>query len=100
MAEDSFILLDALEEDQQYMNGLCVEIGSGSGIVSTFVANMGAVCICTDINKYAVEATAETAKQNKVHLDVVCTNLLDPLRPGVVDVLCFNPPYVETDDDE
>lgn len=41
-AEDTFALMDALEEDAKEIANatLCVEIGSGSGCVSAFVAQM------------------------------------------------------------
>ena len=103
MSEDSFILLDALEADEDYIKraALCVEIGSGSGVVSTFVAMMGGFVVCTDINGHAARATVSTAEQKVVSLNPVLANLLDPFRlTGKVDILCFNPPYVETGEQE
>ncbi|GAA52785.1 eRF1 methyltransferase catalytic subunit mtq2 [Clonorchis sinensis] len=55
-SEDSFLFLDALEADVNFLKSVkpCVslEVGSGSGIISTFLcnANLG-VCfhICTDV---------------------------------------------------
>jgi release factor glutamine methyltransferase len=103
MAEDSFILLDALEQDQHEVQraALCVEIGSGSGVVSTFIAMMtSGLVLCTDINAHAARATVSTARQNKVDIEPVLANLLDPIRTPQIDILCFNPPYVETYNDE
>ncbi|KAL1406917.1 S-adenosylmethionine-dependent methyltransferase [Vanrija albida] len=110
-AEDSFILLDALEADAAVLRdlkpALAVEIGSGSGIASTFVATMlgdDEVCILsTDINKYASDATKRTAAANDVYLNPVLSDLLTGLKPritGKVDLLIFNPPYVETEETE
>lgn len=110
-AEDSFILLDALEADAAVLRdlkpALAVEIGSGSGIASTFIASMlgdDEVCILsTDINKYAADATKRTAAANDVYLNPVLSDLLTGLKPriaGKIDLLIFNPPYVETEETE
>lgn len=110
-AEDSFILLDALEADAGALRAarpaLALEIGSGSGIASTFVATMfpaGDVCVLsTDINAHAADATRRTAAANGVHLNPILANLVDPLQQrvaGKVDLMLFNPPYVETENDE
>ncbi|KXJ12877.1 methyltransferase N6AMT1 [Exaiptasia diaphana] len=109
-AEDSFLLLDALEKDAQYLKerspSLCVEVGSGSGVVITFLASiLGSCCsyIATDINTKATECTKQTASANGYLVDAIATNLVDCLLPrlhGHVDVLIFNPPYVVTPSEE
>ncbi|WWD22806.1 hypothetical protein CI109_107300 [Kwoniella shandongensis] len=107
-AEDSFILLDALEADAEELRHakpiICVEIGSGSGIASTFLSNLlgasSSLVISTDINHYACQATARTAQANDTTLNPVLCNLVDPLMPRLenkIDILLFNPPYVPTD---
>ncbi|KIR52034.1 hypothetical protein I315_05324 [Cryptococcus gattii Ru294] len=91
-AEDSFILLDALELDAHDLRrmhpSVCVEIGAGSGVVSAFMSNLlGHGNSCTYITI----------------LDPIRCNLVDPLLPRLaekVDVLLFNPPYVPTDNEE
>ncbi|WVW81635.1 hypothetical protein I302_103630 [Kwoniella bestiolae CBS 10118] len=106
-AEDSFILLDALELDAQLIRGdkptICVEIGSGSGIVSTFLSQLvgpsSSLVLSTDINRYACEVTLRTAKANQISLNPILCHLLDPLSSRLrnkVDILVFNPPYVPT----
>ncbi|KAL9934002.1 hypothetical protein V8E36_007084 [Tilletia maclaganii] len=156
-AEDTFILLDALEQDQEALRGqtafiryadgkavektpedafllplpkrprLCVEIGSGSGCVSAFIAKIAGssqtAILSLDVNPRAADATQRTGKANDVHLEVVQTSMLSSFharprtvrqsgakadqvdsRPqdqhGLIDLLVFNPPYVPTTEEE
>ncbi|OWT40183.1 hypothetical protein J008_02329 [Cryptococcus neoformans] len=110
-AEDSFILLDALELDAQDLRrmnpSVCVEIGAGSGVVSAFMSNLlgheNSFVISTDINLQACQATTRTGRANNTILDPIQCNLVDPLLPRLsekVDILLFNPPYVPTDNQE
>uniref|UniRef100_A0A7M4F5E1 Methyltransferase HEMK2 n=1 Tax=Crocodylus porosus TaxID=8502 RepID=A0A7M4F5E1_CROPO len=102
-AEDTYLLLDALELDAVE---ICLEVGSGSGVVSTFLASIvgpKALYICTDINPTAAFCTMETALLNKVHIQPIITDLVTGLVPrlnGKVDILLFNPPYVVTPSEE
>ncbi|GAA5843397.1 hypothetical protein JCM9279_002090 [Rhodotorula babjevae] len=108
-AEDTFILLDALEQDADLLKGsrVCLEIGSGSGCVSAFLASIcgpsSALYLCTDLNPHAARCTALTGQSNSVPLNPILTDLTSALLPRLthaVDVLVFNPPYVETEDAE
>lgn len=109
-AEDSFLLMDALEKDADRLQRLspcvCVEVGVGSGVLSAFLASVigpSALYICTDVNPAAARCAAETASCNNVPLQPVITDLVQCLLPqlcGKVDVLLFNPPYVVTPSEE
>jgi release factor glutamine methyltransferase len=112
-AEDSFILLDALEADAAELRArkptICLEIGSGSGIASTFLSTIvepsSALFLSTDINPHACLATLATSNLNQAHLNPINTNLVSPILErieavGGADVLVFNPPYVPTEEDE
>ncbi|KAG4088227.1 S-adenosyl-L-methionine-dependent methyltransferase [Neocallimastix lanati (nom. inval.)] len=106
-AEDTFLLLDSLEEDQEYIKKLkpkiCLEIGSGSGCVITFLGQIvgnNSIYLTTDINPEAAKITQRTGKQNKVKIDAINTDLTNGLLPRLknsVDIICFNPPYVVTE---
>jgi release factor glutamine methyltransferase len=73
--------------------------------VSAFVGMLlgySPLIIGTDINARANAATLRTAQVNNVAMDAINCNLLDPLSrlAGKVDLLCFNPPYVATEEEE
>ncbi|KAA8579476.1 hypothetical protein FQN60_006569 [Etheostoma spectabile] len=80
-AEDSFLLIDALEKDADRLQ----------------------LMRCTDVNPAAAQCTAKTASCNGVSLQPVNASLAECLLPrlsGKVDVLLFNPPYVVTPSEE
>ncbi|KAI6196574.1 putative methylase [Aphelenchoides besseyi] len=110
-AEDTFLLLDTLELEAEFIvqtvkPKIVVEIGCGSGIVSTFIAKLPEIqrslsaIFCTDLNRDALECTKLTADLNSTStfVNTINCNLIDALRlPNIVDLLVFNPPYVPTD---
>lgn len=109
-AEDSFLLIDALEKDLVHIRemkpSLCLEVGSGSGIVITALGSaLGPQCryVSTDINPHACNVTRETGRLNGLHIHSVCTDLVSDVIEdvkGSVDILLFNPPYVVTPSEE
>ncbi|KAI8636838.1 S-adenosyl-L-methionine-dependent methyltransferase [Parasitella parasitica] len=111
-AEDTFLLLDALEDDEELIQQLkprvCLEIGSGSGCVTALLAkivgNKNAVFLTTDINGFACETTKQTGLHNGItQIEPLRTSLVDGIMPRLkncIDILCFNPPYVVTTHEE
>lgn len=105
-AEDSFLLLDCIElclsELQLQKHPIVCEIGSGSGIVSTFLkAHVfpEGMFLATDVNPNACEAILATVKANCSQqkfdtFDTLQMSLTTGIRDKLVDVLVFNPPYV------
>lgn len=86
-AEDTYLLLDALEQDAEELRELdgavCLEVGSGSGCVSSFLGSIlgsTALYLCTDINPHACICTFKTGSQNKVcyHHSTPLTDSLYP----------------------
>ena len=94
-AEDSYILLDALETEIEEIRRLkptvALEVGPGSGIISAALANLTLnhnsnkkLCFVfsCDVNFAACNATKRTAVQNNTpgNLEVIRCNLMDSIR--------------------
>lgn len=108
-AEDSFLFLDLLELDAPHIHArlaptypaVVLEIGTGSGIVTSFVQQnilpgSKGLYLTTDLNIHACVASLETSRENGgcTYMDTLRASLASPLRPRLVDLLLFNPPYV------
>lgn len=104
-AEDTFILLDALELELANIKAqkplVVAEIGTGSGVIITALAKyldfqpFGFFGI--DINKFCCDATARTAMANDVNVEIINMDLLTAFKKNSIDLLVFNPPYVPTE---
>ncbi|KAJ1842187.1 HemK methyltransferase member 2 [Coemansia sp. RSA 2703] len=112
-AEDTYLLLDALENDRARLHAqrptICVEIGSGSGCVSAFLGQVlaphGSLIISTDINPAATLATQQTTERSSgpavfTQCRMRFVQALEQRLQGSIDVLVFNPPYVVTPEEE
>ncbi|KAL7028778.1 hypothetical protein ACKWTF_005993 [Chironomus riparius] len=104
-AEDTFILLDALELELPFLKShkplVVAEIGTGSGVVisalSRYLDYQSFGFYAIDINKFACDAASRTAKVNNVNVEVLNMDLLTSFKTNSIDLLVFNPPYVPTD---
>jgi release factor glutamine methyltransferase len=112
-AEDTFLLLDALEQDLMHLRTMkpliCLEIGCGSGAVITALRNsLGpeSLFFATDVDFRAGQCCLKCLESNGVFdssVQIVQTDLLSSLEErlgGNIDLLIFNPPYVPTEDQE
>jgi release factor glutamine methyltransferase len=111
--DDTWLFVDALEDEKETLLNarISLEIGSGSGYVSTYLHNMidtethKCYFIAVDINEKAAIATKNTLLHNNagIYHDVVLTAFGDGIAQRLrhqIDVLLFNPPYVPSEDEE
>jgi release factor glutamine methyltransferase len=94
---------------------LVLEVGTGSGVILSFMhahseiifGRSDIITVGIDVNSFACSATGDTiaiAEKDQVarglshgfYLGNIAGDLTSALRPGEVDVLVFNPPYVPT----
>lgn len=123
-AEDSFLLLDTLSSPSEtaFLSSrfttttpLILEVGPGSGVVLAFLTahaytifnTRHILALGVDVNTFACTSTLKTVsraitettpQESGTFLTALQGDLTSPLRPGQVDVLVFNPPYVPTPD--
>ena len=116
--EDSYLLIDALNMETSFLaeqlkpkSVLEVGVGSGAVINSLWLMlrrkNFKELSSClfkgTDINPAAIECASKVRDLNKTTVDFILTERSDGYLEnldGKVDVLIFNPPYVETSEEE
>ncbi|XP_065319440.1 methyltransferase N6AMT1-like [Gordionus sp. m RMFG-2023] len=117
-SEDTFLFMDALELEKSFIKTLeptiILEIGSGSGVLTTFLAlNFdldNTHFMATDINPLACVKTSETIHLNysqlplkvkrpkvSIFIDDLAQSIIDRLNYNI-DMIIFNPPYVPTHD--
>ncbi|MCK5159815.1 MAG: methyltransferase, partial [Candidatus Heimdallarchaeota archaeon] len=101
-AEDSFLLAENVHD---LTNEKVLEVGSGSGYVSLYLAKKfpRADFFCVEINHIAANATKKNAKQNSVNLEVLCSDLFTSLHAKennlqFFDIVLFNSPYLPVKD--
>lgn len=105
-SEDTFLLIDTLEQELTFIQSLnprfVAEIGSGSGVNITALASVlksSCFCVASDINNDACIATQKTSFMNGVQIECVNTDFLSCFR-NQFDLILFNPPYVVTESNE
>ena len=90
------LLLDQIKE-WPLKNKKLLEPGAGSGLVSIYAAQRGAIVTATDINPVAVECLKENSRENDVQINILRSDLFDEIPPGVFDIIVINPPYYKKD---
>lgn len=74
-----------------------LEPGAGSGFLSVYAAKQGALVTATDINPAAIKCLEENSYQNKVHINIIESDLFDDIPPQTFDIIAINPPYYKKD---
>ncbi|RUP43245.1 hypothetical protein BC936DRAFT_137434 [Jimgerdemannia flammicorona] len=113
LSEDTFLLLDALEQDKDELRAakpsICLEIGSGSGAVTAFLGGiLGGSSACRYPFPIALILCPLPSDHSsspiilhpfQIPIDPIQTTLVSGLLPRLghrVDILYMNPPYAVT----
>lgn len=77
-----------------------LEIGTGSGCISIALKKQkqNLYITATDISKKALKVAKKNAKENKVDIKFINTNLYDGIN-SKFDVIISNPPYISKDEE-
>ena len=99
-SEDSFLLLDALENEMWSGAESVLEIGCGTGIVSIFLCGKVKDVFSLDINMRAVSCTKQNMANNMVsNSHVFSSDLFSAIGDRKFDAIIFNTPYLPEDKD-
>ena len=90
------LLLDQIKE-WPLKNKKLLEPGAGSGLISIYAAQRGAIVTATDINPVAVECLRENSRENNVQIDILRSDLFDEIPLRLFDIIVINPPYYKKD---
>lgn len=97
-AEDTFLLLDALEKEKWLGTETVLEVGAGTGIVSIFLSKKVKKVYSLDINPRAAMCTKKNAAANKArNIRVFCSDLFGAVGGEKFDAIIFNTPYLPED---
>ena len=88
------IILDFLST-QDLARKSFLEMGCGSGLISIFAADKGALVTACDINSKAIENTKQNSKIHNVEITVTASDLFQNID-GKFDWIVINPPYYPT----
>ncbi len=99
-AEDTFLLIDALENEKWIGTESALEVGCGTGIVSIFLCKKVKEVFSLDINMRAVSCTKQNMANNNVsNSHVFSSNLFSAIGDRKFDAIIFNTPYLPEDKD-
>lgn len=86
------LLMDFIDE-HELKDKRFLELGCGTGMISTLAAKKGALVTATDINPAAIENVELNAVKNGVTLQSILSDLFEGISQQVFDYIIINPPY-------
>lgn len=86
------ILIDFVDQID-LTNKKALELGCGTGILSTFMAKKGAKVWASDINPKAIENAKWNADNNRVEVETIQSDLFSNIPIARFDYILVNPPY-------
>jgi release factor glutamine methyltransferase len=90
------LLMDFID-DHELKDKRFLELGCGTGIISTLAAKKGALVIASDINPAAIENVELNAGKNGVKVQSILSDLFEGIPQQVFDYIIINPPYYPKD---
>lgn len=98
-AEDTFLLLEVLEKEKWKKDEVVLEAGSGTGILSVFLAKTVKAVFSSDINRRAAICTKNNAfLSGAKNVHVFAGDLFSAISPKKkFDAIVFNTPYLPED---
>ena len=90
------LLMDFIDE-HELKDKRFLELGCGTGMISTLAAKKGALVTATDINPAAIENVELNAVKNGVTLQSILSDLFEGISQQVFDYIIINPPYYPKD---
>ena len=73
------------------VSGRALDLGTGTGYVGLYLAQLGWQVDAVDVSPRAVDLTRANAQANGLPMTVYVSNLFDEVQ-GTFDVIAFNPP--------
>lgn len=86
------LLMDFIDE-HELKDKRFLELGCGTGMISTLAAKKGALVTATDINPAAIENVELNAGKNGVTIQSILSDLFEGISQQVFDYIIINPPY-------
>lgn len=86
-------LLEFLLKNRAITKKKILELGAGSGLISTYLAKGGGDVYASDINPKAVENVKLNAQLNDQQVTVFYSDLFDDIPQMMFDYILINPPY-------
>ncbi|MBL4710023.1 MAG: methyltransferase [Flavobacteriales bacterium] len=86
------LLLEFIE-DLDLRGKSLLELGCGTGMISTLAAKKGAKVLASDINPAAIENVGLNATKNAVKLELILSDLFEKISQQTFDYIIINPPY-------
>jgi release factor glutamine methyltransferase len=83
--------------DRSLQNRSVLELGAGTGLISIYTAREGAKVLAIDISPASIECLERNRKANRVHFDLLHSDLFDTIPPQSFDLILINPPYYKKD---
>ncbi len=97
-AEDSYLLIEAIDLKDLKNCKKALDMGCGTGIIALHLSKYCPV-VAADVNEMAVKNTMHNAKLNGIELEVRKSDLFSSINEKF-DIITFNPPYLPTEGED